>query len=183
MVERDWSREGMLYLIHKGRKALRYCLGKSRRILSKKLVGGFTLIELMVVVAILGTITGIAIPAYQTYIEKARVAKAIAEIDMMQGEIAAFIADTQELPNTLNDIGRGTLLDPWENNYQYYNLGTAAGKGAMRKDRFMVPLNTDYDLYSMGKDGKTKPPLTAKASHDDVIRANDGRFIGLASEY
>jgi general secretion pathway protein G len=44
-------------------------------------------------------------------------------------------------------------------------------------------LNTDYDLYSMGKDGKTKGPLTAKDSHDDVIRANDGRFIGLASEY
>jgi general secretion pathway protein G len=35
----------------------------------------------------------------------------------------------------------------------------------------------------MGKDGKTAAPLTAKASRDDVIRANDGRFIGLGSEY
>ena len=173
----------MLYFIHKGRRALKYRLKKGRLILSKKLLGGFTLIELMVVIAILGTITGIAIPAYQTYIEKARVAKAIAEIDMMQGEIAAFITDTQELPNTLGDIGRGNLLDPWENRYRYHNFATAAGRGAMRKDRFLVPLNTDYDLYSMGKDGKSRPPLTAKDSHDDIVRANDGRFIGLASEY
>ncbi len=149
----------------------------------KNLLGGFTLIELMVVIAILGTIIGIAIPSYQGYIEKARIAKAISEIDIMQGEIAGYENDKGELPNTLNDIGRGNLLDPWENNYQYYNFTTAAGKGKMRKDRFMVPLNTDYDLYSMGKDGDSKPPLTAAASYDDVIRANDGRFIGLASQY
>jgi len=35
----------------------------------------------------------------------------------------------------------------------------------------------------MGKDGASVPPLTAKASRDDIIRANDGRFIGLASDY
>jgi len=173
----------MLYFKHEGQRHLRYCLRKSRRILSKKLLGGFTLIELMVVIAILGTITGIAIPAYQTYIERARVAKAIAEVDMMQGEIAAYELVEGKFPDTLTDIGRGNLLDPWENNYQYLNFANIAGVGKMRKDRFMVPLNTDYDLYSMGKDGETAAPLTSEASYDDVIRANDGRFIGLASEY
>ena len=53
----------------------------------------------------------------------------------------------------------------------------------MRKNRFMVPINSDYDLYSMGKDGQSVSPLTAKASRDDIIRANDGQFIGLASNY
>jgi len=47
----------------------------------------------------------------------------------------------------------------------------------------MVPVNTDFDLYSMGKDGKSRAPFTAKASHDDIVRANDGKFIGLVSEY
>ena len=172
-----------MYFKHKARRALRYCLKKGRLTLSKKLLGGFTLIELMVVIAILGTITGIAIPAYQSYIEKARIAKAIAEISTIQGEIAAYSTERQELPDTLGDIGRGNLLDPWDNKYQYLSFADITGKGKMRKDRFMVPLNTDYDLCSMGKDGKTKIPLTAKDSHDDVIRANDGRFIGLASEY
>ncbi len=53
----------------------------------------------------------------------------------------------------------------------------------MRKDRFLVPLNSDFDLYSKGPDRKSVPPLTAEASRDDIIRANDGGYIGLASEY
>ena len=35
----------------------------------------------------------------------------------------------------------------------------------------------------MGKDGDSKAPLTAQASRDDIIRANDGGYIGLASGY
>jgi len=75
------------------------------------------------------------------------------------------------------------FLDPWGNPYQYLNFDTVKGVGSVRKDRFLVPLNTDYDLYSMGKDGKSQTPLTAAASHDDIVRANDGRYIGLASGY
>lgn len=47
----------------------------------------------------------------------------------------------------------------------------------------MNPLNSDFDLYSMGPDGKTATPLTAKASYDDIIRAVDGKFLGLASDF
>jgi general secretion pathway protein G len=53
----------------------------------------------------------------------------------------------------------------------------------MRKDKNLVPINTQYDLYSMGADGQSVPPLTAKASRDDVVMANDGTYIGLASNY
>jgi len=173
----------LLYFKHKGRKAFRWCFKKSRRILSKKLLGGFTLIELMVVIVVLGTLTSVAIPAYQGYIERARVARAIAEIRIIQMEIAAYLIEREELPDTLEDIGRGNLLDSWGSNYQYLNFANVKGKGKMRKDHFQVPLNTDYDLYSMGKDRASATPLTAKASHDDVIRANDGRFIGLAWQY
>ena len=35
----------------------------------------------------------------------------------------------------------------------------------------------------MGKDGSSVAALTAKASRDDIIRANDGGFIGLASRF
>ena len=49
--------------------------------------------------------------------------------------------------------------------------------------RFLVPLNSDYDLYSMGKDGVSSPPITAKPSQDDVIRASNGSYVGLASNF
>jgi len=55
--------------------------------------------------------------------------------------------------------------------------------GQARKDHFLVPLNSDYDLYSVGKDGESRAPLSAPQSADDVIRANDGAYIGLAANY
>jgi general secretion pathway protein G len=55
--------------------------------------------------------------------------------------------------------------------------------GLQRKDLALVPINTDFDLYSKGRDGATQPPLTAASSRDDIVRANDGQFIGLASGY
>ncbi|MEE8148540.1 MAG: hypothetical protein V3T24_13110, partial [Longimicrobiales bacterium] len=58
-------------------------------------------------------------------------------------------------------------------------LGGGAPPGA-RKDKFLVPINSDFDLYSLGSDGKSTPPLGAKASKDDIIRANDGSYMGIA---
>jgi general secretion pathway protein G len=62
-------------------------------------------------------------------------------------------------------------------------LTTPAAKGQARKDHSLVPLNSDYDLYSTGPDGATASPLTAQASRDDILRANNGRFVGPASMY
>ena len=58
-----------------------------------------------------------------------------------------------------------------------------SGHGHARKDHSLVPINTDFDLYSMGPDGRSSPPLTAKASRDDIVRANDGAFVGVAADY
>jgi general secretion pathway protein G len=80
-------------------------------------------------------------------------------------------------------MGDGNLLDPWGNPYQYLNHYTMKGNGQARKDRFLKPLNSDYDLYSMGKDGQSSPPLQAKPSLDDVIRASNGSYVGLASNF
>lgn len=52
-----------------------------------------------------------------------------------------------------------------------------------RKDRFQVPINSDFDLYSMGPDGQSKPPLNTPVSRDDILRANDGAFYGIAEEF
>ena len=146
---------------------------------------GLTLIELLVVIAILGTLAGIAMPMYSNQIEKARVVKAIAEISIMQKELMAYGGEESDnfLPITLDDIGRGNLLDPWGNPYEYLNFATVNNYQGSRKDQFMKPLSSDFDLFSKGKDGDYNKNLNAPVSQDDVIRANDGRFIGLVSEY
>jgi len=143
--------------------------------------GGFTLIELIVVIGIVSALSGIGIPAYMGYIEKAKNTKAISEIRLLEKEILVYEADGGTLPDTLDDIGRGNLLDPWGNPYQYLNFENIKGKGKKRKDHNMVPINEFFDLYSMGKDGKSSSPLTANASHDDIIRAYDGQYVGPVS--
>ena len=77
------------------------------------------------------------------------------------------------------------MRDPWGNPFQYLRIngGNLKGKGSLRKDKSLVPVNSDFDLYSMGKDGVSVPPFTAKQSHDDIVRANNGGYIGLAADY
>ena len=56
-------------------------------------------------------------------------------------------------------------------------------KSKPRKDHFLVPVNSDFDLYSMGEDRKSQAPFTAAASFDDIVRVDDGRYVGLVSEF
>ena len=245
---------------------------------------GFTIVELAIVMVIVGALAGLAIPTYLGYLDKARLARCIAEIRYISRAVDSYKAAYDVFPDTLAEAGAGDIVDPWGNPYEYLNIaalslpgngggngnaggaggggnpggagaggagGSSPGGGASpgstpasspsgsggsaapsssttpgspgggggslsspashgsaptsfwfepssayaaapansnrpsqpRKDRFLHPINSDYDLYSMGKDGESVGPLTAKKSHDDVIRANDGSFVGLAVEF
>jgi general secretion pathway protein G len=211
---------------------------------------GFTLIELMLAVSIVGVLASLAVPNYLDFVEKARVAKTISELHGLTKEIKGFALGAEQYPNSLADIGRSTMLDPWGTPYQYFkiNCGTitdigslarlklrkkhspqvipaadspftysnghisfavdngnhqdllhfvqgagggngggggppCGGVGGARKDRFLVPINSDFDIYSMGKDKDTVAPLNPPKSHDDIIRASDGGFYGLAKNF
>lgn len=146
---------------------------------------GFTLIEWLIALTLAATLAGLAIPAYTSYVNRTNIVQAKTDIRTLELSIGAFEAKKGELPDTLGDIGLSNFRDPWGNPYRYLRIAGAdlKSKGSLRKDRFLVPLNSDYDLYSMGKDGESKGPLTASVSRDDIIRANNGAFIGLAVDY
>jgi general secretion pathway protein G len=143
----------------------------------------FTLVEVLVVLAIVGVLAAIAGGGYTRYRDKARTAQAVADIGAISTAIKLREADTHGYPDDLAEVGFGTTLDPWGRPYQYLNLVTAKGNGQARKDKKLAPLNSDFDLYSMGKDGKSLGPLNPPVSRDDIVRARDGRFIGLASDF
>ena len=104
------------------------------------------------------------------------------DLRTIEKEIIYFLSTYQRLPADLEEIGFGSLLDSWGNPYRYLPVD-GAPKGKLRKDHFMVPVNSDFDLYSMGPDGKSQAPFTAKASRDDIVRANNGQFFGPVSQY
>jgi general secretion pathway protein G len=155
-----------------------------RRSLQRKCHGrGFSLIELLIVMAIILTIAAIAIPSLMASVDAARVARAVGDINAIESDLTLYEVNNSQLPDTLAQAGDGALMDPWGNPYQYLNHATMKGNGQARKDRFLVPLNDDYDLYSMGKDGSSVSPITAKSSQDDIIRAASGSYVGLASQF
>lgn len=145
---------------------------------------GFTLIEMMIVVAIIGTLATLGSPVYTKFVDKSRNTRAISEIRSLEKNITAYKLEYGSLPDSLADVEGSAPKDPWGGSYQYVRIdGGTAKIGDLRKDRFLAPLNSDYDLYTMGKDGVTKPPLSNRDSWDDILRANDGAYLGLASEY
>jgi general secretion pathway protein G len=143
---------------------------------------GLTLIELVIVLFILGTLAGIAYIAHDHYVYKGQISQAIADIRAIEARLFSYYADNGIFPPTLAVIGEGGRRDPWNGLYDYWII-TGDPTQHVRKDRNLHPLNTDFDLGSRGKDGATNFALTAHASHDDVIRANNGAFVGLASNY
>jgi len=145
--------------------------------------GGFTLVELMIVLAIIATMAAMVVPRYRRAIEKAEEVVVEDELEAIQNLIDFYENEHGALPPSLDVLDGAPFVDPWGNPYQYLDFSQAKGNLQPRKDKFLHPLNSTYDLYSMGPDGESKTPLTAKASRDDIIRANDGDYIGVAELY
>jgi general secretion pathway protein G len=148
-------------------------------------VAGFTLVEILAIVAILAMLARIGVIAYQKYKNTARNHAAMDDLRIFESEIITYKVENGSFPDALSQIPSGNKPDPWGHPYQYLNIadGAANWQGKCRRDRSLNPLNTDFDLYSMGADGQTQKQLTAGVSLDDIVRANNGTFLGLAADF
>ena len=144
---------------------------------------GFTLIEILLIVGLIAILAAVALPQYQDYRYRIQVAQAITDIAAMSATLKQYQLDERSPPDSLAQVGLAGQLDPWGQPYRYLDLTEPGNLKSARKDKNLHPLNNDFDLYSIGRDGKSVLPLTAKPSRDDIIRANDGRFIGLGDDY
>jgi general secretion pathway protein G len=123
----------------------------------------------------------LAIPAFNGYVERSRVARAVSDIGTISLRLHRWQRDGGILPASLAEAGL-TGVDPWGRPYIYLRAADAS-RAQRRKDGELVPLNTDFDLYSLGPDGVSALALPAAPSRDDVVRAANGSFIGLAANY
>ena len=123
---------------------------------------GFTLLELLVVLVILGTLAGFITYRYLDAPEKAKKVRARADIEALSGALKMFKVHNGFYPSTEQglealviepDVGRAAKnwqeggylekgkvpLDPWGNEYKYLSPGIN---------------NPDFDLWSVGPDGE-----------------------------
>lgn len=126
---------------------------------ARRTSGGFTLIEVMVVVVILGILAAIVVPKVMDRPDAARITKARQDIRALESALKMYKLDNYNYPST--DQGLEALVqkpagspepknwksggymdrvpkDPWGNVYQYLSPGT----------------RTDIDLFSLGADGR-----------------------------
>ena len=146
---------------------------------------GFGLVEVLIAITVFAALLAIALPSFNSYKDQQKVSLAVADLRVLDNQIKSYKLNNEKLPAKLSDLPQLSPADPWGGSYQYLNIedADAKSKGSIRKDKNLVPINSDFDLYSKGPDGKSTPPLTAKNSLDDIIRANDGGYYGVASKY
>lgn len=122
---------------------------------------GFTLIEIMVVVVIMGVLIGLVAPNVLGRVDDARVTAARADVAMLAQAMEMYRLDNQHYPSTDQGLealvskpagspsprrwnpqgyvsGKQLPTDPWGNEYQYVSPGAESA----------------FDVYSMGADGK-----------------------------
>jgi general secretion pathway protein G len=148
---------------------------------------GFTLLELMLAGTVGALLLAIAIPSYQGIVERQRVGQCVRDLTTIAQRIEKHrTMNNFRPPMALAELGAGLpQKDPWGSDYRYLNFKAPLPgiQGQIRKDHNLHPLNTEFDLYSVGPDGQSVPPLTGAASQDDVVWARDGGFVGVARDY
>lgn len=157
---------------------------------------GFTIFELLIALVISSILGSMAVAFYgssepncdnpdarQSPLMKGKIADVMGDLGEIHMAASRFELSYRRYPDSLAEIGLDHLRDPWGNPYQYLVVFARQDLGPVRKDHNLKPVNSGYDVYSMGPDGTTASPFTSIGGQDDIVMANDGDYFGLACQY
>lgn len=109
---------------------------------------------------------------------------AAATASQVAGSVAAAVAAVRaNNDRTFSPVEQADLTSSLTSAGSFSLFVGVTTETTRRRDRYMFPLNTDYDLFSLGADAATAVALGDTLGRDDVIRASNGGFFGVASDY
>lgn len=167
-----------------------------KKFIEKKTEGGFTLMNLLATLIILSILLVFGVPLLADsgidckdpnkrlgYFTRAKVANSIGRLGEVNLKMQMFELSHDRYPTSMAELDLSDPNDPWGNPYVFLNHADVEGNGPKRKNRNMVPVNSYFDVYSVGPDGQTATPFTSIPGGDDIVIANNGEYIGVACFY
>ncbi|EMS6995833.1 pilin, partial [Neisseria gonorrhoeae] len=145
---------------------------------------GFTLIELMIVIAIVGILAAVALPAYQDYTARAQVSEAILLAEGQKSAVTEYYLNHGEWPEDNGDAGVASPADKIKGKYVQK---VEVAKGVVTAEMASSNVNKEIkgkklSLWAKREDGSVKwfcgQPVTRGAGNDDTVAdAKDGKEI------
>ncbi|HFC8181131.1 TPA: pilin, partial [Neisseria meningitidis] len=143
---------------------------------------GFTLIELMIVIAIVGILAAVALPAYQDYTARAQVSEAILLAEGQKSAVTEYYLNHGIWPSNNSSAGVASASDIKGK----YVEKVEVAKGVITATMLSSGVNKEIQgkklsLWAKRQDGSVKwfcgQPVTRNAATDDVAAATDNKKI------
>ena len=150
----------------------------------KTMQKGFTLIELMIVVAIIGILAAVAIPSYQDYIARAQVTEAVGLLDGFKTPLAEYYADKGHWPSSMDAPGNAASINGTIQGKYVNKVDITTGKG----QTVPVVVTATFKAATQGVNGKIAGKVVELTSPDGASWVCRGDTLatggsGVATNY
>lgn len=151
----------------------------NRRSIARNVQKGFTLIELMIVVAIIGILAAVALPAYQDYVVRSKVSEAMLAIDGCKTATAEFLQTNNVFPADADQAGCSTTATKYVTGLAVSNTTAAitvtvqgTGSAADGKKLTLQPTSDTARTTAISITNNVMTPIVGWSCYTDATTAD-----------